>query len=128
MKKKISKQTAAQFATYSTETQLLLNNITNFLKKQWGGVAPEWGANLEMIATSWELYLQCKESINTNGLLITDRFGVQQKNPLIKVMMDAMCRVDKGISELGISPKSAMKLKALGEDEENSFLDALIND
>ena len=129
MKKKISKTTSSIFNEYSEQTQLVLNNITNYLKNTFSKVNPEWLLTLDMLATNLDLYFQCKNEIKNKGLMYEDRFGVMQKSPLIKVMNDACLRIEKYVSELGISPKASKQLNLLdNENNTPTFLDKLLED
>lgn len=129
MKKKISKVTLSNYSDYSNQTQLVLNNITNYLKNTFQKVNPEWQLTLDMLATNLDLYFKAKEEIREKGLMYEDRFGVMQKTPLIKVLQDACLRIEKYIGELGISPKASKQLNLLdNENNTPTFLDKLLEE
>lgn len=126
MSKKVQTQSKKLYVEYSEEIQNYMYVIHKFLNKKFGNINDEWIPSLSMLADNLHIFNLCKEQIRKDGLLITDRFNVLTKHPLIKVQNDAQIQIVKLLNEFGLSPKSVGKLKA-EEDENNDFLDSLIN-
>lgn len=126
MSKKVQTQSKKLYTEYSEEIQNYMYVIHKFLNKKFGNINDEWIPSLSMLADNLHIFNLCKEQIRKDGLLITDRFNVLTKHPLIKVQNDAQIQIVKLLNEFGLSPKSVGKLKA-EEDENNDFLDSLIN-
>lgn len=111
---------------YETETQDYMFAINKYLRKKYGEIADEWLGALVMLADNYNTFIQCKNKIETDGLMITDRFNVLVKHPLIKVQIDAQIQVVKLLNEFGLSPKSAAKLNDTNEEEEESIINQFI--
>lgn len=126
MAKKVVTQSKKLYTEYSEEIQNYMYVIHKFLNKKFGNINDEWIPTLTMLADNLYIFNLCKEQIRKDGLMITDRFNVLVKHPLIKVQNDAQIQIVKLLNEFGLTPKSVGKLKA-EEDENNDFLDSLIN-
>ena len=125
MSKKVQTQSKKLYTEYSEEIQNCMYVIHKFLNKKFGNINDEWIPSLSMLADNLHIFNLCKEQIRKDGLLITDRFNVLTKHPLIKVQNDAQIQIVKLLNEFGLSPKSVGKLKA--EEENDDFLNDLIN-
>ena len=125
MSKKVQTQSKKLYTEYSEEIQNYMYVIHKFLNKKFGNINDEWIPSLSMLADNLHIFNVCKEQIRKDGLLITDRFNVLSKHPLIKVQNDAQIQIVKLLNEFGLSPKSVGKLKA--EEENDDFLNDLIN-
>ena len=125
MSKKVQTQSKKLYTEYSEEIQNYMYVIHKFLNKKFGNINDEWIPSLSMLADNLHIFNLCKEQIRKDGLLITDRFNVLSKHPLIKVQNDAQIQIVKLLNEFGLSPKSVGKLKA--EEENDDFLNDLIN-
>lgn len=125
MSKKVNTQSKKLYTEYSEEIQNYMYVIHKFLNKKFGNINDEWIPSLSMLADNLHIFNLCKEQIRKDGLLITDRFNVLTKHPLIKVQNDAQIQIVKLLNEFGLSPKSVGKLKA--EEENDDFLNDLIN-
>lgn len=125
MSKKVQTQSKKLYTEYSEEIQNYLWTIHKFLNKKFGAINDEWIPSLMMLADNLHIFNLCKMQIRKDGLLITDRFNVLTKHPLIKVQNDAQIQIVKLLNEFGLSPKSVGKLKA--EEENDDFLNDLIN-
>lgn len=126
MAKKLVTQSKKLYTEYSEEINNYMWSIHKFLNKKFGSISEEWIPTLTMLADNLYIFNLCKEQIRKDGLMITDRFNVLVKHPLIKVQNDAQIQIVKLLNEFGLTPKSVGKLKA-EEDENNDFLDNLIN-
>lgn len=126
MAKKVVTQSKKLYTEYSEEIQNYMYVIHKFLNKKFGNINDEWIPTLTMLADNLYIFNLCKEQIRKDGLLITDRFNVLVKHPCLKIQNDAQIQIVKLLNEFGLTPKSVGKLKA-EEDENNDFLDSLIN-
>lgn len=111
---------------YEMETQDYMFAINKYLRKKYGEISDEWLGALMMLADNYNTFIQCKNQITIDGLMITDRFNVLVKHPLIKVQIDAQIQVVKLLNEFGLSPKSASKLNDTNDEEEESIINQFI--
>lgn len=105
-----------RYTEFSETTQTFMYAVESFIKKKYGKVEPHWVAQLEMLATNFELFTQAREEIRKNGLLVTNRFGGMEKNPLLRVITDANIQCFKILTEFGLNPMSNGKIKTVEED------------
>lgn len=113
-----------KYGEYNKETQAFMNAVENHLVDKFGGINPEWEGLLTMLATTYDLYINCKQKIKEEGLLVTNRFDTLEKNPLLKVQTDAQIQCLKMVQEFGLTPK-AMKGLNIQDNNEDEFLESL---
>lgn len=106
-----------------SEVQSFIANLEKELKKQFGGIKKEWSASLFMIAQNYQLYLDCLDEIQKQGLMVVGQHGELTKNPLFVPMFNAQSYLQKVLSQFGCDPFSKGKLKVTPQETENSFLD-----
>lgn len=126
MSKKVNTQSKKLYTEYSEEIQNYMYVIHSFLQKKFGNINCEWIPSLFMLADNLHIFNLCKEQIKKDGIMITDRFNVLVKHPLIKVQNDAQIQIVKLLQQFGLTPYAMGKLKT-SENEDDSFLDELIN-
>lgn len=126
MAKKLVTQSKKLYTEYSEEINNYMWSIHKFLNKKFGSISEEWIPTLTMLADNLYIFNLCKEQIRKDGLMITDRFNVLVKHPLIKVQNDAQIQIVKLLQQFGLTPYAICKLKT-SENEDDSFLDELIN-
>ena len=120
-----TRRSAQKYSDYTTATQAFMNAVESHLKAKFGTIEPQWEGLLNMLATNYELFWECKDKIKEDGLMIQNRFGGFDKNPLLKVQTDAQIQIIKLVNEFGISPKSIKNLNVATNDEDD-FIDALV--
>jgi len=111
---------------YSTSTVKYIAAVKKFLKTKYGKINDEWNGVIEILADNVELYLQCRNSIFQDGLMMTAKNGAPTRNPLIKTMFDAQIQVTKLLTEFGLTPRAAAKINLVGDD--NDELKELLGD
>lgn len=126
MSKKVNTQSKKLYTEYSEDIQNYMYVIHSFLQKKFGNINCEWIPSLFMLADNLHIFNLCKEQIKKDGIMITDRFGVLVKHPLIKVQNDAQIQIVKLLNEFGLTPKSVGKLKQVDE-ENDDLLESLMN-
>ena len=126
MSKKVQTQSKKLYTEYSEEIQNYMYVIHKFLNKKFGNINDEWIPSLFMLADNLHIFNMCKEQIKKDGLMITDRFGVLVKHPLIKVQNDAQIQIVKLLQQFGLTPYAMGKLKQV-EDENDDLLNELMN-
>ena len=114
----------AKYTEYSRETQQFMLAVEKHLIDKFNVINNEWEGLLQMLATTYDLYINCKEKIKEEGLLITNRFNAIEKNPLLKVQIDAQIQCLKMVQEFGLTPK-AMKGLNIQENNEDEFIEGL---
>lgn len=126
MGKIINTQAKKLYKDYSTEVQNYMWAVHSYLQKKFGSINDEWVMSLMMLADNLEMFIQCRKQIKETGLLITNRFGVLEKNSLIKVQNDAQIQIVKLLNEFALTPKSAEKITKEVEEDDDSPLSAFL--
>ena len=107
----------AKYSDYSENTQQFMGAVERFIKKKYGKIEEHWQGQMDLLATNYELFMSAKDEIKKSGLLITNRFGGLDKNPLLRVIVDANIQVLKLINEFGLTPMSNGKIKEKEQDD-----------
>lgn len=128
MGKIINTQAKKLYKEYSTEVQNYMWAVHSYLQKKFGSINDEWVMSLMMLADNLEMFIQCRKQIKETGLLITNRFGVLEKNSLIKVQNDAQIQIVKLLNEFALTPKSAEKIETKEEDDDSPLSAFLLNE
>lgn len=119
MSKIINTQAKKIYKEYSNEVQAAMWAVHSYLQKKFGNINDEWIMSLMMLADNLQMFLQCRQVIKEQGLLIANRFNVLEKNPLIKVQNDAQIQIVKLLNEFALTPKSAEKIKEVEDDDDS---------
>ena len=114
-----TRKTAQKYSEYTEATQAFMKAVEGHLKAKFGDIEPQWEGLLAMLATNYELFWDCKQKIKEDGLMVRNRFGSWEKNPLLKVQTDAQIQLVKLVNEFGISPKSIKNLNVAPNDEDD---------
>ena len=109
---------------YTSNTQLYIKNVEDFLKDKYGEIKPSWIGLLDSLAFQYDLYQLSKVGIVENGLVTQTNRGMAA-NPCIKILNDANIQVQKLVNALGISPMAESKLKVEAADDTDDFLNEL---
>lgn len=117
------KKKETPYAQYSEKTQKFMGAILEFLNAKFGAIETQWWGILDMMATQYELFCQCKQSVEENGILVENRWGVMDKNPLLKQMNDCQIQIVKLVNEFGLSPKSIKSLNTISTENEEFIKD-----
>ena len=112
---------------YSLPTRAFMNYVEMHLVEKFGVIEGQWDGLLQMLATQYELFYQCKEHITKDGLMVQNRFGGLEKHPLLKVQTDAQIQVIKLVSEFGITPKAIKNLN-VGNNDDSEFIKDLMDE
>lgn len=116
-----------KYNEYTKETQQFMLAVEKHLIDKFNEINNEWDGILSMLATQYQVFIDCKEQIKKDGLMVTDRFGAPVKHPLLKVETDAIIQINKLVQEFGLSPKSLHNLK-LENNDEDEFIEDLTGD
>lgn len=108
-----------KYSDYGKQTQKFMLAVERYIIKRYGKIEPHYEAQLELLATNFELFCQAKEEVKKTGLLITNRFGAMEKNPLLRVIIDSNIQCIKLIHEFGLSPSASGKIKDVETDDED---------
>lgn len=107
------------------EVQQHINAIKKFLITKYTSINDEWLLSLSILEDNLQMFFECKERIKQDGLMITNRFGVAEKHPLIKVQNDAQIQIIKLLNEFGLTPKSVAKIRNEETENTEDFIKAL---
>lgn len=113
-----------KLSKYSTETKTYVKSVIEYITNKYGELPPQWEAIITLLADNLELYQQCKQSVNENGIFNAD---TGRKNPLLTTMKDLQATIIKQIQHLGLSPYAVSKIKDDKEDDTEDYLNELTN-
>lgn len=117
-----------KYDIYTEPTQQFMQSVETFIKKKYGKIEKHWDAQLQLLATNYDIFIQSKQQVKKDGLMITNRFGGLEKHPLLKQITDSNIQCLKLIQEFGLSPKALGKIKDVdSDDEEKDVIRGLIN-
>ena len=111
-----------KYTNYRQITNKFMNNVERHLKETYGEVKSEWETTLFLLAENLDMYLECKDAINENGIFDSSSF---RKNPLLSTIKDLQATIMKQVQHLGISPYSASKIRMEAEEDNEDFIEAL---
>ena len=117
---------ATKYSDYSTATQQFMNSVEKFIKRKYGKIEAHWEGQLALLATNYELFNNAKDEVKKNGMLVTNRFGGLDKNPLLRVITDSNIQCIKLIHEFGLSPSASGKIKEV-ESDDTDIIKGLLN-
>lgn len=126
-KKIMAKKSTSKYGTYTEETQQFMTSTEAFLKKKFGKIEKHWEAQLQLLATNYDIFIQAKNQVNKDGLMITNRFGGLEKHPMLKQMTDSNIQCIKLINEFGLSPKALGKINEKDTDDSEDTIRELLN-
>lgn len=104
-----------------------IESVRAFLTKKYGQVNAEWELQIGLLQSNLELLEQVQKELKKQGLMVRNRFGILEKNPLIKTMLETQVAVQRGIEQLGISPRSVGKLKEQDSNDVGEIMNNLLN-
>lgn len=105
------------------ETKSFLKDVKDFIKNKNNGAIPaEWLMSLKLLETYYRQFLQVTYELEgLDSIVVDSRYGVVA-HPLLKIQNTAAVRLEKMMSELGLSLKSATKLEVVKPVVEESPL------
>lgn len=112
----------SKYEEYTEQTQQFMNAVEKYLKVKYGKIEAHWDGQLQLLASNYDLYILAQEQVRQDGLMLTNRFGGQDKHPMLKQMSDSNAQVIKLIHEFGLSPSALSKIKDNKEDKEEKLL------
>ena len=89
-------------------------NIINYLKAKHGKVEENWMELIDILCNEVALYHQAQEQIKANGIVSVNQRGIVA-NPAVKIGENAVVQIHKLVDALGLTPKSADKIKKNSE-------------
>lgn len=130
MKKKVTEEKTSnkeKYSQYKEETQEFMENVEKFLVKKYDKINPEWQAQLDILATNYDMFLEAKRVIQHDGLSILNRFGGVEKHPLVNVMKDCNIQIIKICQNFGLNPYAKSRIKdGSGDNEEAEIISNLL--
>lgn len=122
----MAKKTAKQLYTeFSEETQAYMQTVHKYLTAKFSTINAEWYGALYMLAQNYDMFIMCGRDIKEKGLMITNRFGTLDKNPLIKTQIDAQIQCVKLLQEFGLTPKAAARM---AQNDNNADMEEFVKD
>lgn len=125
----MAKNTTKQlYAEFSEETQAYMQTVHKYLTAKFSTINAEWYGSLYMLAQNYDMFIMCRRDIKEKGLMIPNRFGTLDKNPLIKTQIDAQIQCVKLLQEFGLTPKASMRMAQTDNNAEmEEFVEELVN-
>ncbi len=107
------------------EVNRVMKSVKTFLEKKAGGnIPPEWSISLTLLETYLRQFLMATKQLEeTEDLLVEGKRG-PVPNALLNVQAHAATRLEKAMSELGLSLKSSKKLGLSEPKKDETALDA----
>lgn len=99
--------------------------IKAYLTNKYGKLQDEWVVLIDLFVENLELYIECKKVLNEVGIY---NYEKGKKNPLLGTLKETTQTLLKISQQLTISPWSASKIKHIGEDSTDDFINSLISD
>ena len=106
--------------------QQFMAAVEKYIKRKYGKIEQHWEGQLQLLATNYELFNNAKDEVKKNGMLVTNRFGGLDKNPLLRVITDSNIQCIKLIHEFGLSPSASGKIKEV-ENDDADIIKGLLN-
>lgn len=101
-----------EFTTYPKEVQAMMEKVVDTLIAEIGDNIPSaYDLDLQLLADSLTMYIKARDSIRTDGILITGRQGDKVKNPAIAVLNSTQLFISKLINQFGLTRLAKSKLK-----------------
>lgn len=101
-------------------TKKYMKGIKDYLKETYGEVKPEWNLMLAILEENIRQYLEVNDMIRQTGI-----YNGTAKNPLLSTSKDLAASIYKIVQHFGISPYAASKIRSMGEDDTEDFIDTL---
>ena len=115
------------YSSYPDEVIKYMWSVHKFLLDNYGVINDEWYLSLQMLADNLNMFIQCRDRIRQDGIIVENKLGLPEKHPLIKVQTDAQIQIVKLMGEFGLSPKAVSRLK-LSDENNDDLLNSLLND
>lgn len=109
----------------SSETATFMKAIIRELRAKQKIDVIDSGA-LNMLMTSYEMYLQATEKLLNEGPVTLSRFGDEVPNPAQTIASKNYNQVLAIMKEYGLTVKSRAKMKDTGSDEQKSALEEFL--
>ena len=113
-----------RMARVNRETKKFMTSVKKFLTVKGGGSIPtEWSLSILLLETYYKQFLMATYQLEeTDSLLVESRYGLVE-NGLLKIQSRAATRLEKQMSELGLSLKAGSKLGVTEPKKEESVLE-----
>ena len=60
------------YKDYSEEVQKYMWEVHKYIKKRYKAIAPEWLGSLAMLADNYSIFIQCRDAIKKDGIMVND--------------------------------------------------------
>lgn len=123
----MAKITKSRWSDCSPKTQMYVSDALALIKDKNNGTVPShYLQALDMYADLLDVYEQCVEALREQGIMITDRFGMSVKNPMIKQVLECSVQLQKLQIQMGLTPRSNKQID-VAEVEGQDLIDKLAN-
>ena len=123
----MAKITKSRWSDCSPKTQMYVSDALALIKDKNNGQVPShYLQALDMYADLLDVYEQCVEALREQGIMITDRFGMSVKNPMIKQVLECSVQLQKLQIQMGLTPRSNKQID-VADVEGQDLIDKLAN-
>lgn len=113
------------FENYRDEVKTYMEAVVKELKSKYGSLNATYKMPLIILAENLETFYNASDIVKEEGITVTGSRGLME-HPAQKIKDSVQIRIEKSISEFGLSPKSARHLES-DKDNTDDFLETLIN-
>lgn len=113
--------------SWNKKTRDFIRAIVDTVVDSKGEILAEYGAQIDLIATNYEIILEATENIQADGMFNQNRFGDKIANPAIKVLNDAQIQLQKLLNEFNLTKKGRLRLSGEDDTDDNYTHPAIFN-
>lgn len=108
------------------QTTKYINKIRSYIVSKYGGVSPQWELSLNMLESNIATFVECDKILAREGYIVSGARGLMV-HPAAMLRDKALIRIEKLLTEYGLTPKAEKKLE-VSEDDAQDLITALLND
>lgn len=113
------------FENYRDEVKTYMEVVVRELKQKYGSLNATYKMPLIILAENLETFYKASDIVKEEGITVQGSRGLME-HPAQKIKDSVQIRIEKAISEFGLSPKSQKHLTAETDDTDD-LIEALVN-
>lgn len=110
------------------DTKNMINSLIKGLQEKGNGISPMDFPSFHRMATAYDLYLTCTETIAREGATMKNLKGEIVKRPEVNIQKENWAQFLEIAKEYGLTAKSGRILKLGVNDEEESPFDKFVRE
>lgn len=100
-----------RYSSYDKRVQEYMNNIINYLTKEYKSIPEPWYLSLDIIAMNIDGIIQIKDDIEKNGIIKRDPFGNITKTNSLQLLQQIQNSLFKLLTYFGLTASAKSKIK-----------------